>query len=580
MSIFNFISLFGGLALFLFGMSTMSSGLEKTAGGKLEKILKKMTDRPLKALILGIGITATIQSSSAVTVMLVGLVNSGIMTLSRSIGVIMGSNVGTTVTAWIISLAGIESDNFFVSLFKPTNFSPIIAFIGILLIMASKKKRSKDIGGICLGFAILMFGMDMMSDSMAPLSDMPEFAEIMIKFNNPLLGILVGLVLTAVIQSSSATVGILQALSLTGVLSYSMAIPIIMGQNIGTCVTALISSIGVSKNAKRVTAIHIYFNLIGTVILLSAFYVGNMIFDFAFADSAIDPAGIAIVHSVFNIASTLILFPFSKQLEYLAVKTVKDSKGAKAFIDERLLNSPAIAVSESKNYTIKMGQLAIESLLTSVELLDGFDSKKAEAIIKHEQTLDEYEDKLGTFLVKVSAHVQTEEDTNTVATLLHVIGDFERIGDHAVNIMKAAEEIHNKEIRFSDSAIKEIKVATNALKEILNITEKAFGSNDLTAALNIEPLEQVIDDILAEIKSRHISRLTGGNCTIELGFVLSDLITNFERVSDHCSNIAVCMIQISQSAFDTHKYLNNYKSSGSEEFTGKFHEYKEKYILP
>ena len=580
MSVFNIISLFGGLALFLFGMNTMSSGLEKTAGGKLEKILKKMTDRPIKALILGIGITATIQSSSAVTVMLVGLVNSGIMSLTRSIGVIMGSNIGTTITAWIISMAGIESDNFFVSLLKPTNFSPIVAFIGILLIMTAKKNRSKDIGSICLGFAILMFGMDMMSDSMAPLSDMPEFAEIMIKFNNPILGILVGLVLTAIIQSSSATVGILQALSLTGVLSYSMAIPIIMGQNIGTCVTALISSIGVSKNAKRVTAIHVYFNLIGTAVLLSGFYFGNMIFDFAFADSAIDPAGIAIVHSIFNIASTFILFPFSKQLEYLAIKTVKESKGNKAFIDERLLNTPAIAVSESKNYTIKMGKLAIESLLASINLLDGFDLKKAESIIEHEQTLDEYEDKLGTFLVKVSGHVQTEEDTNTVATLLHVIGDFERIGDHAVNIMKAAEEIHSKGIRFSDSAIKEIKVATEALKEILFITEKAFSTNDLSVAMNIEPLEQVIDDILADIKSRHISRLTGGNCTIELGFVLSDLITNFERVSDHCSNIAVCMIQISQSVFDAHKYLNNYKSSGSEEFTGKFREYKEKFILP
>ena len=580
MSVFNIISLFGGLALFLFGMSTMSNGLEKTAGGKLEKILKKMTDKPIKALILGVGITATIQSSSAVTVMLVGLVNSGIMSLSQSIGVIMGSNIGTTITAWIISLAGIESDNFFVSLLKPSNFSPIVAFIGILLLMAAKKSRSKDIGSICLGFAVLMFGMEMMSDSMAPLSDMPEFAEIMIKFNNPILGIIVGLVLTAIIQSSSATVGILQALSLTGVLSYGMAIPIIMGQNIGTCVTALISSIGVGRNAKRVTAIHIYFNLIGTAVLLSGFCFGNMIFDFAFADSAIDPAGIAVVHSIFNIASTVILFPFSKHLEVLARKTVKDSKGSKAFIDERLLNSPALAVSECRNYTVKMGNIAIESLLNSLDLLDGFDRKKADKIVENEQILDEYEDKLGTFLVKISSHTLTDEDSNTVSTLLHVIGDFERIGDHAVNIMKASEEIYNKEISFSNNAINELKVARDAIVEILKLAENAFVSDDINLAMGIEPLEQVIDDILSEIKSRHISRLTGGNCTIELGFVLNDLLTNFERVSDHCSNIAVCIIQISNSLFNTHEYLNNYKSSGDKEFTDKFSEYKKKYILP
>lgn len=580
MTVFNFISLLGGLALFLFGMSTMSGGLEKTAGGKLEKILKKMTDKPLKALILGAGITAVIQSSSAVTVMLVGLVNSGIMQLSQSVGVIMGSNIGTTVTAWILSLAGIESDNVIVSLLKPSNFSPIVAFAGILLLMVSKKSRSKDIGSICLGFAILMFGMEMMSDSMSPLSEMQEFREIMVMFNNPLLGLIVGIVLTAVVQSSSATVGILQALSLTGALSYGMATPIIMGQNIGTCVTALISSIGVSKNAKRVAAIHVYFNLIGTSVLLTAFYAGNMIFDFAFADSAIDPAGIAIIHSIFNIATTVILLPFSKQLEKLAKKTVKEGKGQKTFIDERLLNTPSLAVSESKNYTVKMGQLAIETLLDSIDIIENYDRKTADRIIENEHVLDEYEDKLGTFLVKISSHDLTDEDSNTVATLLHVIGDFERIGDHAVNIMKAAKEIEEKQIKFSNSANKELKVATDAIKEILRITENAFAQNNIQAALEVEPLEQVIDGILSDIKSRHISRLTGGNCTIELGFVLSDLLTNYERVSDHCSNIAVCLLRISKSVFDTHEYLNNYKSSGSEEFTGRYKVYKEKFILP
>lgn len=582
MTIFNFISLFGGLALFLFGMNTMSGNLEKTAGGKLEKILKVMTDKPIKALLLGTAITATIQSSSAVTVMLVGLVNSGIMQLGQAIGVIMGSNIGTTITAWILSLAGIESDNLFIQLLKPTALSAIIAFIGILLIMTSKKNRTKDIGGICLGFAILMFGMDMMSDAMSPLSEMESFRNLLVMFENPLLGLLLGIVLTAVIQSSSATVGILQALSLTGAISYGMAIPIIMGQNIGTCITAVLSSIGVSKNAKRVSAVHVYFNIIGTAILLTGFYVSNLIFKFAFVETSVDPAGVAIIHSIFNIATTIILFPFSKLLEKLARKTVKDKNatGKSAFIDDRLLNSPSLAVSESKNYTVKMGQVAIDALLDSISLVEKFDTKTVDRIIESEQKLDDYEDKLGTFLVKVSSHNLTDDDANTVSTLLHAIGDFERIGDHAVNIAKAAQEISDKNISFSDNATAELKVATNAIREILELTEKAFAENDFALAMRVEPLEQVVDDLLAEIKSRHIARLTGGKCTIELGFVLSDLLTNYERVSDHCSNIAVCLIQISKSVFDTHEYLNDYKSSGSETFTTSFEEYKEKYILP
>lgn len=582
MSVFNLISLFGGLALFLFGMNTMSGNLEKTAGGKLEKILKVMTDKPLKALLLGTAITATIQSSSAVTVMLVGLVNSGIMQLNQAIGVIMGSNIGTTVTAWILSLAGIDSNNFLVNLLKPSSFAPIVAFIGILMTMTSKKNRTKDIGGICLGFAILMFGMEMMSTAMEPLAEMEGFRNLMVMFNNPILGVLLGIVLTAVIQSSSAAIGILQALSLTGAISYGMAIPIIMGQNIGTCITALLSSIGVSKNAKRVAAVHVYFNLIGTALLLSAFYIANMIFDFAFTGSSIEPAGIAIIHSIFNVATTVILFPFSKLLEKLARKTVKDKKatGKSSFIDDRLLNVPALAVSEGKDYTVQMGQIAIEALLDSISLVEKFDTKIVDKIIESEQKLDDYEDKLGTFLVKVSSHDLTDADSNMVSTLLHVIGDFERIGDHAVNIAKAAQEISDKQISFSENATAELKVATNAIKEILELTEKAFAENDFALAKQVEPLEQVIDDLLAEIKSRHIARLTGGKCTIELGFVLSDLLTNYERVSDHCSNIAVCQIQISKSVFDTHEYLNNYKTSGSETFTHSFDEYKNKYILP
>lgn len=581
MSILNIFTLLGGLALFLFGMSTMSNGLEKTAGGKLEKILRKMTDKPIKALILGAGITATIQSSSAVTVMLVGLVNSGIMQLGQAIGVIMGSNIGTTVTAWLLSLAGIESDNIFVSLLKPSSFSPIVAFIGILLIMVAKKQKLKDIGSICMGFAVLMFGMEFMSDSMSPLAEMEEFRNLMVMFNNPLLGLAVGVIMTAIIQSSSATVGILQALSLTGALSYNMAIPIIMGQNIGTCITAVISSIGVSKNAKRVSVVHVYFNLIGTAILLSAFYGANAVFDFAFADSSIDPAGIAVVHSIFNIVTTVILFPFSKQLEKLAVKTVKDKneKTEETFIDDRLLGTPALAVSECRNYTVEMGKKAIETLLDSVSLVSEFDSKLAESVVENEGILDNYEDKLGTFLVKVSAQELTNEDSNTVSTLLHAIGDFERIGDHAVNIMKTAKEINEKGISFSDEAKKELAVAENAIREILEITRIAFSENKPEIALEVEPLEQVIDGLLKKIKSRHISRLTDGNCTIELGFILSDLITNYERVSDHCSNIAVCVIRISDSMFDIHQYLNDYKTTDNPEFREKYKSYKMKYSI-
>lgn len=582
MSVFNIITLLGGLAMFLFGMSTMSNGLEKTAGGKLEKTLQKMTDKPVKALLLGAAVTATIQSSSAVTVMLVGLVNSGILKLGQSVGIIMGSNIGTTITAWVLSLAGIESDNFFVSLLKPSSFSPIVAFIGIILMMTSKKPRRKDIGGICMGFAVLMFGMELMSNSMSPLAEMEEFRQLMVMFNNPLLGLAVGIIMTAVIQSSSATVGILQALSLTGALSYGMAIPIIMGQNIGTCITALISSIGVNKNAKRVAAIHVYFNLIGTAVLLSVYYILNMIFNFAFSGEAIAPAGIAIVHSIFNIATTMILFPFSKQLEKLAVKTVKDKDNVskETFLDDRLLNSPSLAISECRNYTVKMANLANEALLDSINLIDNYDGKIADKIVSDEQTLDEYEDKLGTFLVKIAGHELSKEDSNTVSTLLHAIGDFERIGDHAANMLKTAQEINQKNIRFSDDANAEIKVATKAIKDILALTVKAFSDNDVELALDVEPLEQVIDNLISEIRNRHISRLTDGNCTIELGFVLSDLLTNYERVSDHCSNIAVALIQISNSVFDTHEYLNDYKNAGGERFTGAFEGFKNKYILP
>ena len=582
MTVFNIFTLLGGLAFFLFGMSTMSNGLERVAGGKLESILKKMTDKPLKGLVLGAGITAVIQSSSAVTVMLVGLVNSGIMKLSQSIGVIMGSNIGTTITAWVLSLAGIESNNFWVSILKPANFSPLIALAGIILIMAAKKNRSKDIGSVMMGFAVLMTGMELMSSSMDPLAESEGFKNAMTLFNNPLLGLAVGAILTGVIQSSSATVGILQALSITGGISYGMAIPIIMGQNIGTCVTSLISSIGVSKAAKRVAAVHVYFNVFGSAFYLSLYYILNAIFKFSFSDSAIGPLGIAMIHTVFNVATTVLLFPFIKQLERLAIKTVKnkENNSKDVFLDERLLATPSLAVSECRNYTSQMAIIAENTMIKAVSLLDNYSSKLADEIKEDEQKLDNYEDKLGTFLVKISSQQLSDADSNTVSTLLHTIGDFERIGDHALNIVKVAKEISDKNISFSEQAQKELKVALEAIKEILSMTVKAFCASDLSLALDVEPLEQVIDKMLSEIKKRHINRLTGGSCTIELGFVLSDLLTNYERVSDHCSNIAVCIIQISKSVFDTHEYLNEYKNAGGEHFTSAFNEFKEKYILP
>lgn len=582
MTVFNIFTLLGGLAFFLFGMSTMSNGLERVAGGKLERILGKMTDRPIKGLVLGAGITAIIQSSSAVTVMLVGLVNSGIMNLGQSIGVIMGSNIGTTITAWILSLAGISSENFFVSLLKPSSFSPLVAFGGILLTMLSKKNKSKDIGAIMIGFAVLMYGMELMSGSMDPLAESAEFASFMTMFTNPLLGLAVGIILTAVIQSSSATVGILQALSMTGGITIGMAVPIIMGQNIGTCITALISSFGVNKHAKRVTAVHISFNIIGTAIWLSAYFILDAIIHFTFSDQAVTPFLIAVIHSVFNIATTALLFPFTKPLEKLAVKMVKDKKQKTkgAFLDERLLATPGLAVAQCREFTNEMARLSANMLLESISLIDNYNQKTADRLIAEEQKLDDYEDKLGTFLVKLSGCQLTDEDSNTVSTLLHAIGDFERIGDHALNIVNTAQEISDKNISFSEQANAELKIAANAISEITGLTADAFCFNNTSLALEVEPLEEVIDDMVDEIKSRHIARLTGGSCTIELGFVLSDLLTNFERVSDHCSNVAVCLLRIHDSLYDTHEYLNNYKSEGGEQFTKAFKAYQKKHRLP
>ena len=581
MDIFSLFTLFGGLAFFLYGMHVMSSGLEKMAGGKLEVLLKRMTSNPFKSLALGAGITIAIQSSSALTVMLVGLVNSGIMQLGQTVGVIMGSNIGTTLTAWILSLAGIESDNFFIELLKPESFSPLIALVGIVLIMASKQTRRRDIGGILVGFAVLMYGMELMKNAVSPLADMPEFESILTAFSNPILGVVVGAVFTGVIQSSAASVGILQALSMTGGVTYGMAIPIIMGQNIGTCVTSLISSIGVNKNAKRVAVVHICFNVIGTVFCLCVFYLLNLLFHFSFVEQAISPVSIAAVHSIFNVVTTVLLLPFAKQLEKLATLLVRDKeeKEAFSFLDERILRSPAFAVAECKILTNQMALLAKENLMTAFHLVEQYDPKSADRLQKVEKQVDEYEDKLGTCLVKISSKELSDDDSKEVSKLLHSIGDWERLSDHAVNLLKTAKEIHDKKVDFSDQAAHELKTVVAALTEIIDITTQAFTQDDRKLARKVEALEQTIDGLIDQIKDRHITRLQSGECTIELGFVLSDLLTNYERISDHCSNIAVAMIQIRKAVFDTHRYLQEVKHSGRPEFENLLSEYQAKYAL-
>ena len=580
MDIFSVFTLCGGLAFFLYGMTTMSKSLEKMAGGKLERLLKRMTSNPLKSLLLGAGITIAIQSSSAMTVMLVGLVNSGVMELGQTIGVIMGSNIGTTLTAWILSLAGIESESVFVNLLKPESFSPVVALVGIILIMGSKKQKRRDIGRILVGFSILMYGMELMKDAVSPLADMPGFSSLLTAFNNPLLGVLVGAVFTGVIQSSAASVGILQALAMTGSITYGMAIPIIMGQNIGTCVTALISAIGVSRNAKRVSAIHISFNVIGTTVGLLLFYGGNMIFHFGFMDAAIGAVGIAFCHTVFNVFTTLLLLPFSRQLEKLARRMIQSEDKSKqfAFLDPLLLRTPGVAISECVSMTNRMGELAHRNLLNAVEQLSDYQDARETEIAENEDKLDIYEDRLGDYLVKISQHGVSMSDIRTVSRLLHAIGDFERIGDHALNLQESALELHEKGLRFSDAASEELRVLLSALDDIMDLAFSAFAANDPVAAKEVEPLEETIDHLIEEIRMRHIRRLQTGECTIQLGFVLNDLLTNFERVSDHCSNIAVCVIESQADDLDRHAYIHNLKTDRA--FTAGLDRDLAKYRLP
>lgn len=579
MDIFSVFTLLGGLAFFLYGMNVLSSALEKMVGGKLEAVLKAMTSNRWKGLALGAVITIAIQSSSAMTVMLVGLVNSGIMELSQTVAVIMGSSMGTTLTAWILSATGIESDSFWLQMLKPESFSPLVALIGVVMTMTGKDRR-KDAGHVLIGFAVLMTGMTFMSQSVSPLAESPVFHDLLIMFRNPLMGVLLGTIVTGIIQSSAASVGILQSLSMTGSISLGMAFPIITGANIGTCVTGLLSAIGANKNAKRVVAVSVYFKVIGTVICLSVFYGLNAVFHFDIVDAPISAFGIAVVHTLFNVVNTFVLLPFSKQLEKLAKLTIRDTNTQEALLDERLMLSPAFAISECRALAVKMAKTARDSMLSAIGLTHEYDPDKAAEITEQEEQLDLYEDTLGTFLVKLSSKDLSQADSNEAAELLHAIGDFERIGDHAMNILRAAQEIEDKQLKFSDKAQEELGVITRAIIDILNMTVDAFEHEDTRTAAQVEPLEQVVDSLKLELKNRHVRRLQDGRCTIELGFVLTDLLTNYERVSDHCSNVAVTVIQVKESAMEAHGYLNQLKSSDSPEFTRAYESCLERYVLP
>lgn len=588
MDIFSVLTLIGGLVLFLYGMDVMGSGLEKLAGGKLEKLFDKLTSNPFKGALLGFVVTAIIQSSSATTVMLVGFVNSGIMKLRQSIGIIMGANIGTAVTAWLLSMTGIEGGNIWLEMLKPSSFTPILALIGIIFYMFMKDDKHKFIGMILLGFTVLMFGMDTMSGAVEPLKDMPEFSQILLMFDNPILGILVGAGLTAIIQSSSASVGILQALSSTGAVHFSTALPIILGQNIGTCITAVISAIGTNKNAKRVAAIHLMFNIIGTIIFVAIYYPLNALVEFTFANAVVDALDIAVIHTLFKVITTVILFPFIGVLEKLSYVIIRDKNSngddgkidsEEPVIDERFMSTPAFAVAQCKTQTAKMAGLAKRNITDAISLIKKWDKTVARRISETERLVDKYEDVIGSYLVKLSGQQMSYQDSRTASTILHTISDFERISDHAKNICSSAKELHEKKIELSKKAQAELEVMFSAIDEIMDLTIKSVSDNDLYSAYLVEPLEEVVDQLRTKLKSRHIKRLQKGSCSMETGFIYIDLLTNLERVSDHCSNIAVCLIQVSDDNFETHEYLRTVKTSG-EEFDMYVAKYLDKYALP
>ena len=582
MNLFSVLTMIGGLVFFLFGMNVMSGSLEKMAGGKLEHLLRKMTANPLVSIALGAVITVAVQSSSATTVMLVGLVNSGLMKLSQTLFVIYGANIGTTITSWILSLSGIQSDSTLLQMLKPENFSPLVALVGILMLMISKNDKKKSIGTVFVGFAVLIYGMTMMSSAVAPLADSPSFSRLLVQFNNPLLGMLIGTLFTGVIQSSAATIGILQALSMTGSLTNGMIIPIVMGANIGTCATSMISCIGTNRKAKQVALIHLSIKIIGTAVWLSVFCLVNALVKWPFVTAAASPFSIALVHSVFNILTTVLLIPFTRSLERLICRILPDSKTAskqdEPFLDERLLKSPSVAVVESNSCSKKMGFMARDNVLLSMGMFEHFSEKTAEQINETEERLDSYEDKLGTYLVRLSAEALSQHDSQVVSKMLHAIGDFERLGDHALNLLRSAREMHDKEIVFTAPAQQELGVLTAAIREILRLTCDAYKSSDTAIAARVEPLEQVIDGLISRIRGNHINRLRSGECSIESGFILSDVLTNYERISDHCSNVAVAVIEVEQNSFDTHKYLNGVKF-GNHEFNVYYDDYSRQFSL-
>ena len=578
--IFDALALIGGLCLFLFGMNIMGDGLERRAGNSLKALLGKLTDNKFKGFLTGMGVTAVIQSSSATTVMVVGFVNSKVMTLKQSIGIIMGANIGTTVTSWLLSLGGISSDNIVMKLLKPMSFTPILALIGIAFTMFSKSSKKKDIGTILLGFATLMFGMDAMSDAVKGLASVPEFQNLFLAFTNPLLGVLVGAIVTAIIQSSSASVGILQALSVTGAVSYGAAVPIIMGQNIGTCVTAMLSSFGASKNAKRASFIHLLFNVIGTVIWLSVFCIISAVFKPLILTESASFLGIAICHTIFNVLCTALLLPASSLLEKLAYKLVPEGKKPEKVVelDERLLATPPFAVEQSSYLASKMAIEAFEGFRLSIRSITDYTPEIAERIRQIEDNTDHYEDVLGTYLTKLSNHHVSDEDSALITKLLKAIGDFERISDHAVNVLESVEELREKGIEFSPAAKEEFATLCVATGEILALAEEAYLNNDLALAYDVEPLEQVIDNLKTLLRNNHIVRIRDGSCTVENGFIWSDLITNFERVSDHCSNVAAGIIDVSEHTMNTHEVIKSLKASGAH-YSDKYKEYSNKYSV-
>ena len=590
MDIFDVLSMVGGLALFLYGMHIMGDALAKMSGGKLEKVLERLTSNKWSAVLLGAGVTAVIQSSGATTVMVVGFVNSGIMKLNQAVGIIMGANIGTTATSWLLSLSGIDGGSFFLQMLKPTSFTPILAVIGAILVVFCKSEKKHNIGTILLGFAILMYGMTAMSSAVEPLKDVPQFTQILTKFENPLLGVIAGFVLTTIMQSSSVSVGILQALCSTGAVSYALALPIIMGQNIGSCTTAMISSVGASKDAKRAAAVHFYFNVIGTVLFMLVFYISNAFVHYAFLPQAANEVGIATIHSIFNIAATIVLLPLSGFLEFLAVKTIKDddeeedelSKHDKVLqlLDPVFLERPGFAIMQCQKVASAMAELSMKSVGRAVGLLTAYDEEIAERIRKEEDTVDKYEDQLGTYLLRLSTKDLSKEDGHRLSLMLHSLGDIERISDLAVNILLAVEQMHKKELIFSKKAMDELAVYSKALKDILTMTVNAFEQNDRYKAALVQPLEELMDDMNKELKKRHVKRLRKGKCTIELGLSLSDISDTYERISDHCSNIATCVIQVEDDELDAHEHRKEVKEQDAKWYDEQYRAYEQKYALP